>query len=728
MQSMPTIIGKYEIIGPLGHGGMGAVYKAFHPQLQRYVAIKLLLATNETDPDFIARFQHEARAVAQLRHPHIVQVFDFDIQDSRPYMVMEFVEGETLAQRLRRLHRSGQMLPTAEAVQLFQQLCSAVAYAHKQGMLHRDLKPQNVIVNPQNDAILTDFGLAKIAGVSGMTATNATVGTPHYMSPEQSQGKPVDQRSDMYSLGVMLYEMLAGKVPFDASTPVAVLMQHVTATPPPISAVNPQAPDELAQIALKAMAKDPEQRFPTVTAMSQAIAAMVMGSPVLSASAAVSTVGNSATSPETITSDMETILPPKVAGNGQQQLSQPTDDSETIIAPKGASPAAPKQPTPAAKAVSSLPPTRLNITTPPAPAVAETPPVKAPPTQKGRNVLGRLALLGLIVFLVLVVSGVLAFVLLNQGKPQPVVTSVGTLSFTDSTPQDFSHPANVVTGTFSGLAQPTGDATYFAWLCDSANTTCALLGPVLVDHAGKASLTKTQATNWLGAEDAQTTLTIKISQENTEPSSPPAAPSSHIVYSGKLAPALLLHIRHQISAFTKTAPFASNMTALDVGFGDDALLLQSLAQQLQNDQTRNDLASLHTTASAILSLIAGNQTGQPGPATGDDGFGMGTEAPACTSGLTTTYLPILIEHACYASMAANTPTLDHLFTIIQQTGANAAKAILAIQQIAQKAQQATSAQEVDETTLTQQAQQVLTDAYQMLANSEQMANVTLYPN
>src|ERR1051326_3330374 len=155
MQSMPPHIGKYEIIGPLGHGGMGAVYKAFHPQLQRNVAIKLLLATNETDPDFIARFQHEARAVAQLRHPYIVQVFDFDIDDSKPYMVMEFVEGETLSQRLRRLHRSGQMLPLAEVAHLFQQLCWAVEYAHQQGMLHRDLKPQNVIINTQNDAILT---------------------------------------------------------------------------------------------------------------------------------------------------------------------------------------------------------------------------------------------------------------------------------------------------------------------------------------------------------------------------------------------------------------------------------------------------------------------------------------------------------------------------------------------------------------------------------------------
>src|SRR5579859_1148868 len=272
MQSAPNRIGKYELLSRLGRGGMGEVYKAFHPQLQRYVAIKVLLTTSETDPEFIARFQNEAMAVARLRHPNIVQVFDFDIQDDKPYMVMEFVEGETLAQRMTRYHQAGRLVPTDEVVRLFQQLCAAVDYAHKQGMLHRDIKPANVIINRQGNAVLTDFGLAKISGVSGLTASGIVIGTPHYMSPEQGQGQPMDARSDVYSLSIMLYEILAGKLPFDADTPVGIIMQHVTTPPPPIERANPAVSGALAQVALVGMAKKPEERFRSAGAMGAAIA------------------------------------------------------------------------------------------------------------------------------------------------------------------------------------------------------------------------------------------------------------------------------------------------------------------------------------------------------------------------------------------------------------------------------------------------------------------------
>ena len=280
MQASPNRIGKYELLGLLGHGGMGEVYKAYHPQLQRSVAIKVLLTNSETDPEFIARFQNEAMAVARLRHPHIVQVFDFDIEDDKPYMVMEFVEGETLSQRMTRYHRAGKLMPTEEVVRFFQQLCAAVDYAHRQGMLHRDIKPANVIINRHGDAILTDFGLAKISGVSGFTASGSIMGTPHYMSPEQGQGQAIDPRSDVYSLSVILYEMLAGKRPFQADTPVALILQHIMAPPPPIEEANPTVSSALAHVALLGMAKKPEERFISAAAMGTAVAAAVNQPPM----------------------------------------------------------------------------------------------------------------------------------------------------------------------------------------------------------------------------------------------------------------------------------------------------------------------------------------------------------------------------------------------------------------------------------------------------------------
>lgn len=265
-------LGKYQIVGLLGKGGMAEVYKAFHPNLERHVAIKLLQSSADT-PDFAARFKREATAVARLRHPHIVQVYDFDSDADRAFMVMELVEGGTLKDRLAKLREQKQRLVPPEVRRIFAQLAEAVAYAHAHGIIHRDLKPANVMFDASGNVLLADFGIAVIAGSARSTATDAVLGTPAYMSPEQCKGERGDERSDIYALGVILYEMTTGDVPFDADTPVGVIMKHLTEPLPPPSTISPDVPDDIETAIATALSKDPSERYQVVGEMLAALSA-----------------------------------------------------------------------------------------------------------------------------------------------------------------------------------------------------------------------------------------------------------------------------------------------------------------------------------------------------------------------------------------------------------------------------------------------------------------------
>lgn len=275
---------------------MAEVYKAYHPNLNRYVAIKILHPHLADAPDFIGRFRREAQSVAQLHHPHIVQIHDFDAQADLTYMVMEYVEGPSLKTRLDDLYRRGERLPLTEVIAIFRALLDAVGYAHAHGMVHRDLKPANVMLDekrPDRDRdkantpsalplssalafrpVLTDFGIAKIIGADKFTATNAAIGTPAYMSPEQGQGHGGDARSDLYALGIMLYECLTGQVPYEGDTSVSVLLKHVTAPVPSLRAVRPDLPEALERIVWTALAKDPAERFQTAADFWEALAGL----------------------------------------------------------------------------------------------------------------------------------------------------------------------------------------------------------------------------------------------------------------------------------------------------------------------------------------------------------------------------------------------------------------------------------------------------------------------
>lgn len=264
-------IGKYRIVAQLGRGGMATVYKAYQPALDRYVAIKVLYGHLAENQNFVDRFEREAKAIASLRHPNIVQVFDFDKQDDVYYMAMEFINGPTLKQELEERHRQKKSFTLEEIGRIMVALCQAVDYAHHRGMIHRDLKPANFILTEDGQVLILDFGIAKIVGGTKHTMTGAVIGTPAYISPEQGQGERGDHRSDIYSLGVVLYEMVTGKIPFDADTPYAVILKHINDPLPLPRSVKPDIPEAVERIILKALSKNPDSRFQSGLEFAEAI-------------------------------------------------------------------------------------------------------------------------------------------------------------------------------------------------------------------------------------------------------------------------------------------------------------------------------------------------------------------------------------------------------------------------------------------------------------------------
>lgn len=266
-----TLAGRYQIDDLVGHGGMSSVYKANDVNLKRIVAVKLIHPHLTGDADFLRRFEAEAEAVAQLRHSNIIRVFDFSQEDGQYYMIMEFVPGESLQDRLKRLNASGRTLSSDEIVAIAGGVCDAVDYAHKRGMIHRDVKPANILLSVEGQAILTDFGLAKLAGGTQHTAAGAVMGTALYMSPEQIRGEQVDHRTDIYALGVTLFEMLSGKPPYAADSAMTVLMMHLNDPLPDLREIVPNASPALVKIVEKSLAKNPDDRYSSAADMAAAL-------------------------------------------------------------------------------------------------------------------------------------------------------------------------------------------------------------------------------------------------------------------------------------------------------------------------------------------------------------------------------------------------------------------------------------------------------------------------
>lgn len=268
------VVGPYRVMHKLGHGGMATVFKAYHAALDRYVALKILHTAFLEDPNFLGRFEREAKVVAKLDHPNIIPIYDYSDHNGSPYFVMKYIEGETLKARL-----IAGSLPQEEGMRIIETVGAALTYAHKHGILHRDMKPSNVLIAHDGHIYLTDFGLARIASAGESTlSSDMMLGTPQYISPEQAMGKrDLDEGTDIYSFGVLVYELVVGQVPFTADTPYSIVHDHIYSPLPMPRAVNPNVPEKIERVLLKALAKERSDRFASVEDFVKAFKASLKG-------------------------------------------------------------------------------------------------------------------------------------------------------------------------------------------------------------------------------------------------------------------------------------------------------------------------------------------------------------------------------------------------------------------------------------------------------------------
>jgi serine/threonine-protein kinase len=309
--------GRYRILRKLGAGGMANVYLAEDEDLGRRVAIKILNDRYADDESFTERFRREAKSAAALSHPNIVSIYDRGEAEGRAYIAMEVVEGESLKE----LIVAKGALPLAQAVDYAKQILSAVRFAHRHGIIHRDIKPHNILLDGEGRLKVTDFGIAR-AGPSQMTEVGSIMGTAQYLSPEQARGAPVTAASDLYSVGVVLYEMLTDKTPFTGETPIEIAMKHLNETPSPPSELRPEIPPELDQIVLRALAKDPHERYETADEFSADLDRLEAGLPVAPETSAAATA--------------------VLAGTAATQILSP--DAGTRVLPPPGPPTAPRRP------------------------------------------------------------------------------------------------------------------------------------------------------------------------------------------------------------------------------------------------------------------------------------------------------------------------------------------------------------------------------------------------
>jgi tRNA A-37 threonylcarbamoyl transferase component Bud32 len=603
-------VGKVRIEKFLARGGMAEVYLGTHLTLERPVAVKVMHSYIEESPDLQTRFQREARVVAGLRHPNIVQILDFDTYEGHPYIVMEYLRGVSLAAYLRNLHEKNEVLSHVKVGRLLGALASGLDYAHTQGVIHRDIKPANILLHSRSgdftverplskniDPIITDFGLVRIAHSTNQTATGMVSGTPTYMSPEQAQGSRVDHRTDIYSLGVVLYELLAGRVPFEGDSTLAVIYKHINEPPPPIDNI----PEQLQAVIAKALEKNPDDRYQNARDLAEDFF------DAIGMRAEVETVGP----PPVRTSRPATVAQKTTA----TQVSRPRSPlwigalvalcacvSVLGLGAMGIS---------AATLIPRLRGTQtVDLATPSAIVQAKPTHEMAMSTEAAIPVTG----------------------------PQPV----GVLRF-----QNGAALMDQVTISAS-LDLPAESTQYEAWLIDDDNEASRSIGVLSKNNDGQFTLTYVDPNgqNLLGTYDR-----LEITVEPNPDDSPNS--SRNVVYSAGMPTGSLGHIRHLLASTEETP----NKVAVVVGLKTNVDFIDQAAKAMADAYASGDRPAMKTNAEMIVNLIVGKDdpqnyvdwNGDGAVNDPSDGYGL------LINGDQAGYLDGMIHHSSYSAAVADAP-------------------------------------------------------------------------
>ncbi len=589
-------LGKYELTELLGQGGMATVYKAYQSDIDRYVAVKVL-PTPEKDNQFVQRFRLEARTIARLQHPHILPLYDYGDENNVLFLVMAYADGGSLADRIR---RGG--MPLAEIQHVFEETARALDYAHRQSVIHRDIKPDNILLDHEGHALLSDFGIVKLlennAGTNiTLTEAGGIVGTPAYMSPEQAQGLPLTHQTDIYSLGIVVYEMLIGSLPFSAETPMQLAIKHITTPVPPVLNRRSNMPPALDTVLQRALNKDPSQRYASATDFYDDFRRVMQGEPPRS----------------TAVTDMDTATAPAVAL-----------DLAAFVTPE---------------AVPSVSPTAAPIGTQ---SSSPNPTFSSPsqPTIITQSASNPLILLGGFAVIALLIVAVV-FILQNgtrqapetptQAAPTSVVAVAATatpralavipennaVNFGKASYSSQNAPGDSISIQVNELAQPPNGTHYAVWLFNTLDDDALHLGDVRLDPLGDGQLTYTS--------DSASMLPIHynavlITQQDADSD----APSGRVLYHGSL-PAEVISALSQILV---TSPDGIPSSAGDTmtSLLDGAIQEANIAKQHAGlAAAATSSGSLHTHAEHTINILQGTNEDYNGNGRGENpgrGYGI----------------------------------------------------------------------------------------------------------